>query len=281
MRKASRKHCIHRMAAAAVLAGVVSGATSGAQQAKPVIYSARSACRLVQTVLPLADELEDTRSVFKINEIWLTPLGFTASLQDGKVESLKYSDSPGVKPYGKGNSYQIDFFPARIFQFQRGFLLDFHEKSAAEIKLTSLVGALNFLITSAHQGEGVDCKTALDDQAQLDSFAQLTVGWRALYLKPPLPDEVMKLRLLAVDAVKRKNLSDALEDYLEGVDTDPTWAEGWFNAALVYGEQQDYDDAIYSMRHYLILLPDAPDAATAKEKLLLWKAKMHETAAAK
>jgi hypothetical protein len=268
------------MAAAAVLAGGVGAATSRAQQAKPVVYSPRSACRLVQTVLPLADELEDTRTVRQVNEIWLTPAGFTVSLPESRVESIKYSDSPGVKPYGKDKAYKIDFFPERTFAFQRGFVLDFHEKTAADIKLYALVGALNFLITSAHQDQGIDCKAVLDDQAQLDSFAQATADWRKLLLKPPLSEEVNRQRLLAEDAAARQDSSDALEDYLAGLDTDPTWAQGWFNAALLFAEQQNYDDAVFSMKHYLILLPDAPDAAAAKEKVSLWVAKMHETAAA-
>jgi regulator of sirC expression with transglutaminase-like and TPR domain len=107
----------------------------------------------------------------------------------------------------------------------------------------------------------------------------LTADWRKLYVKPPLSDEVTRLRLLAEDATEHKKMSDALEDYLAGVDADPTWAQGWFKAALLYAEQQDYDDAVFSMKHYLILLPDAPDAAAAKEKLLSWVTKMHETAA--
>jgi len=246
----------------------------------PIVYSGRTACRLVRNLLPLADELEGTRSVWKIGEIWLTPAGFNVSVSDSKVISMKYSDSPGVKPYGKDNSYQIDFFPGRDFRFQQGFVLDFHEKSAAESKLSSLVEALNFLIASAQQGDVIDCKAALDDQAQLDSFAQLTASWRKMFVKPLLPDEVNRERLLAEDAVARKDMSGALEDYLAGVDTDPTWAQGWFDAALLYAEQQNYGDAVFTMKHYLILLPDGPDAPAAKEKVSLWTAKEHEASAA-
>lgn len=278
MRKASRNYWV---AAAFVLAGLFSGATGRAQQANPQIDSARTACRLIRNLLPLADELESTRSVWKIGEIWLTPAGFNVSVSDSTVIAMKYSDSPGVKPFGKDKSYKIDFFPARDFSVQRGFVLDFHEKTAAEIQLSSLVEALNFLIASARQGDAIDCKAALDDSAQLDAFAQLTASWRKMYVKPLLPDAVNRESLLAEDAVARKDLSSALEDYLAGVDTDPTWAQGWFNAALLYADRQDYDDAVFTMKHYLILLPDAPEAATAKEKVSLWQARMREAAAAK
>jgi len=280
MRKASGKNWMCSMAAAMVLAGVPSGATGRAQQAKPQVYSPRTACRLVRDILPLADELEATRALWTISEIRLTPAGFDVGLSNKRVESMKYSDSPGVKPYGQGKAYRVDFFPDRTFLFQRGFALDFHEKTAAEIKLSSLVGALNFLIASAHQGGGIDCTAVLDDQAQLDSFAQVTAAWRAQVVKAPLSDEANQQRLLAEDAAARKDMSAALEDYLAAVDIEPTWAQGWFNAALLYAEQQNYDDAVFSMKHYLILLPDGPDAATAKEKVLLWQAKIHEAAAA-
>ena len=280
MRKPRGKNWTCWMSVAAVLAAAVSAATGRAEQAKPEIYSARTACRLVQTVLPLADQLEDTRAIWTVKELWLTPTGFTVSIPDGRRESISYSDSPGVRPYGKGRSYQIDFFPSRNFRFQRGFVLDFHEKSAADISLSSFVGALNYLIASAHQGEGVDCKAVLDDQAQLDSFTQMTADWRKLFLKPPLSDEVSRERLLAEDAAQRNDTSDALEDYLLGVDRDPTWAQGWFNAALLYAEQKNYEDAVFSMKHYLILLPDAPDAPAAKEKVVLWRTKAQQAAAA-
>jgi hypothetical protein len=278
--------------AAALPCLILSAPTACAQKANPVVrpkpavppapivYSARTACRLVRNLLPLADELESSRSVWKVGEISLTPAGFNVSVSESRVIFMKYSDSPGVKPYGKGNSYKIDFFPGRDFLVQRGFVLDFHEKSAAEIELPVLVDALNFLITSARHGDGVDCKAALDDQAQLDAFAQLTASWRKMYVKPLLPDAVNKDRLLAEDAVAHKDMSVALENYLAGVDTDPSWAQGWFSAALLYAEQQDYDDAVFSMKHYLILLPDGPDAATAKDKLSLWTAKEHEAPAA-
>ncbi len=45
---------------------------------------------------------------------------------------------------------------------------------------------------------------------------------------------------------------------------------------MIYAEQQDYFDAAFYMRHYLILLPEATDAQAAKEKLLLWEAKAEE-----
>ena len=91
--------------------------------------------------------------------------------------------------------------------------------------------------------------------------------------KPPVSDEVTKKRLLAEDAVQEKSFAAAEDYYKAGITIDPTWAPGWYNAALISAELKDYAAAALDMKHYLILLPDAPDAAAVKEKLLLWEAK--------
>jgi len=109
-------------------------------------------------------------------------------------------------------------------------------------------------------------------------FEQTAAAWRAMSPKPPISEEVQKKRLLAEDDVAQKNLPAAIEDYEAGVKLDPTWAQGWFNSALLYAEQQDYESASFNMKRYLILLPDAPDAPAAREKLLLWEARAEKAA---
>ena len=109
-------------------------------------------------------------------------------------------------------------------------------------------------------------------------FEQAAAAWRALPVKPPISDDVTKKRLLAEDAISQKDIGSAVRYYEEGVALDPTWAPGWFNVALLYAEQNDYVDAASSMKRYLILLPDAPDASAANDKVLLWEAKAEEAA---
>jgi hypothetical protein len=280
MRNANGMKWLCWIAAAPMAGGMASGVTCRAQQAAPQVHSARAACRLVQTMLPLADELEDTRSVRKIAAIQLTPSGFSVILADKKTDSLEYADSPGAKPYGTARSYQIDFLPSRTFRVQRGFLLDFHGKNPGAAGFSPLVEALNFLIASARRGEPIDCTEIVDEQAALDRFAQLTADWRAREDKPPLPESVIEQRAQAEDALERRDTTGALAAYIAGVTIDPTWAQGWRRAAALYAEQENYDDAAFSMKHYLILLPGAPDAADAKQNLSAWEAKAREGPAA-
>jgi regulator of sirC expression with transglutaminase-like and TPR domain len=73
--------------------------------------------------------------------------------------------------------------------------------------------------------------------------------------------------------LKSKDLNGAALHYEAGVSSDPTWAQGWYNVALVYAELQDYFDAAQCMQHYVMLVPDAQDVRAAKDNIILWEAK--------
>jgi hypothetical protein len=142
-----------------------------------------------------------------------------------------------------------------------------------------LVQALNKFVRNAHAGHAYDCHSTTPAVAakELADFQKKAAAWRAMDPKPPVSDEVTKKRLLAEDAVQEKNFGYAVDYYNDGVTIDPAWAPGWYNAALISAELKDYAAAALYMKHYLILLPDASDAAAAKEKVLLWEAKAEET----
>ena len=113
----------------------------------------------------------------------------------------------------------------------------------------------------------------------LGDFPQQAAAWRALATKPPLAEGARILRLAAEDAIKRQKPDEALNDFELGVEADPTWAQGWFNAALLAGELGFYADAADHMQNYLELLPDAPDAQSARDQIDLWKYKAGQSPA--
>ena len=115
--------------------------------------------------------------------------------------------------------------------------------------------------------------TALAYTANPTLFPQQAAAWRALATKPPLAEKARIMRLAAEDALKRQKPDEALNDFELGVQEDPTWAQGWFNAALLAGELGFYYDAADHMQNYLELLPDAPDAKAAHDQIDLWKYK--------
>ncbi len=111
-------------------------------------------------------------------------------------------------------------------------------------------------------------------------FQPKAAAWRALPAKPAISDDVKQHRLLAEDAYQQKQFDTAAAEYEAGLEIDPLWAQGHFNAAVIYGELKDYDDAIWHMRCYLELLPNAPDAQEARDQMLLWQGKAKQQAAA-
>ena len=104
-------------------------------------------------------------------------------------------------------------------------------------------------------------------------FHQQAAEWRALTAKPPQPEEVRVRRLLAEDAVKNHKPEEALNEYEIGLQSYPTWPEGHFNAALIAAELNDFADAVDHMQSYLELVPNAPDAQSARDQITIWQHK--------
>ncbi len=126
--------------------------------------------------------------------------------------------------------------------------------------------ALNRLIYQAHVGV-----TSVDG---FQVFSKLVAGWRSdPSTIPPRPDDIERQRILAEQAVKDKDLISALFHYERAVEAYPPWAAGWFNAALIYAEFGEFEYAADRMKHYLELVPNAPDARAARDKMIVWEEK--------
>lgn len=120
---------------------------------------------------------------------------------------------------------------------------------------------------------------ATSHPAAAGDFHQQAAAWRALTTKPPLAEGARVRRLVAEDAIKRQKPYDALNYYELGVESDPMWAQGWFNAAVIAGQLGYYADAAEHMRNYLELLPNAPDAQSARDQIDLWRYKAGQSPA--
>ena len=114
------------------------------------------------------------------------------------------------------------------------------------------------------------------EETNFAAFTASAQAWLATTPKPEMTDEVLTLKLVAEDAFKQKDFSAALEAYRAALQKFPMWPEGQYNAALLAAEIEDYELAAQHMRRYLVLAPEAKDAAAAKGKLLLWQHKAKE-----
>ena len=215
-----------------------------------------------------------------------TSAGIRLRLKDKRNQdvTLEYKDFSAVEiPKANPNVIQFDLkVPSKKKHISIIFEALFHVgllRPRQDPVDNRLVQALNKFINDAQAGYPYEChsrQSSADNATELADFQQKAAAWRAMNPKPPISDEVTKKRLLAEDAVEQKNLDAAAGYYRAGVALDPTWAPGWFNGALISAELKDYSTAAFDMKHYLILMPDAPDAAAAKEKSLLWEAKAEQ-----
>lgn len=112
------------------------------------------------------------------------------------------------------------------------------------------------------------------EQSKADRFSTLASAWRAAAVKPAMPNGAHVHEVLAKNAIEEKNFDKAIDEYEAGLEIFPTWPEDQFNLALICGETADYDCAVEHMQDYLELVPDAPDAQAAKDKLIVWQDKL-------
>jgi hypothetical protein len=105
------------------------------------------------------------------------------------------------------------------------------------------------------------------------SFSSAAKAWRENRTKPPLNPEADREWVLAENAIKEKNLPLAIEHYETALAIQPTWPAGWYDLALIYGELNRFAEAADAVRHYLELVPNAPDAQNVREQMYIWDEK--------
>jgi tetratricopeptide (TPR) repeat protein len=127
--------------------------------------------------------------------------------------------------------------------------------------------ALNALICRA---KGADAEKRAADFA---AFQKQAASWHSQSPKSPLPGEADRQRILAEAAIKEKNFGKALEHYKAGLAAESLWPEGQFNAGILCGELEEYEEAADHFHRYLELVPDAPDGKMVREKMIIWEDK--------
>jgi tetratricopeptide (TPR) repeat protein len=107
----------------------------------------------------------------------------------------------------------------------------------------------------------------------LADFQEKVNAWRALP-KKSLPEEARRFRVLADDAVQNKEFDKAANYYEQGLEIDPMWPAGQFNAAMIYKELNSYAMAAMHLKRYLVLKPE--DVKTYRDQMYIWEEKANE-----
>ena len=113
------------------------------------------------------------------------------------------------------------------------------------------------------------------DEQEQATFHQRVLAWRALSEKPALPDAVHREEVLAKNSIQvDQNPEVALGHFEKGLSIESLWPAGQLGAATICGELQRYVCAVQHAERFLDMLPDAPQAETLRDKLIIWKDKL-------
>ena len=112
----------------------------------------------------------------------------------------------------------------------------------------------------------------LISKADEDNFAPIAAEYRSLKVKPPVSEEQRKFIVQANSFNQQKLFDKAIEYYNKAIDLDQTaYPAAYSNIALLSAQLHKYDEAISSMKKYLLLEPNASDARGAQDKIYEWE----------
>ncbi|MBL0224475.1 MAG: hypothetical protein IPQ16_02490 [Geobacteraceae bacterium] len=103
-------------------------------------------------------------------------------------------------------------------------------------------------------------------------FAPVAAEYRSLSVKPNVSEEQRKLIVQANALTQQKNYQEALAQYKKVVELSLTsYPAAYYNLALLAAQENLPVSAVYYMKRYLLLLPDAKDARSAQDKIYEWE----------
>ncbi len=193
---------------------------------------------------------------------------------DGAVLSFHFSDLTPVGPESIGSQFRVVLpLPNAskgsvmcVADGRQTWLVWGQEEDAK-----AFAAAVNWMVwQNSPEGQAKIARQKRTEQA----FQQQLAGYQAATDKPKMPDEAHVHEVLAKNAIDEKNLDKGIDEYEAGLEIFPTWPEGQFNLAFLCGESGDYYCAVEHMQDYLELVPGAPNAQAAKDKLIIWKDKL-------
>jgi tetratricopeptide (TPR) repeat protein len=119
----------------------------------------------------------------------------------------------------------------------------------------------------------MNSKTPTDMNTDLEEFKKLVPEYLRK-ARGSLPEEARKYKVQGDSAFKEKNFDGALDLYGKALGVAPWWSTGYYNRALLFGEDGSYQEAIAEMKKYLALKPPAVEARKAQDKIYVWESKI-------
>jgi tetratricopeptide (TPR) repeat protein len=110
--------------------------------------------------------------------------------------------------------------------------------------------------------------------SKLNKFQVIARDYRELLEKPSVSEEQRRLIVQANALNTEKKYIKALEYFEKALEINPaSYPAAYYNMALISAQTGRYEYAIFNMKKYLMLVPDATDARTAQDKIYEWELK--------
>jgi tetratricopeptide (TPR) repeat protein len=110
---------------------------------------------------------------------------------------------------------------------------------------------------------------------ELVSFESIASQYCALKTKPLVSEEQRRLVVQANMFNEQQDYWKAIDMYRRAIDLDQTsYPSAYSNLALLSAQVKNYSAAIYYMKKYLLLQPDAEDARADQDKIYEWEAQL-------
>jgi tetratricopeptide (TPR) repeat protein len=108
--------------------------------------------------------------------------------------------------------------------------------------------------------------------SMLTKFKPLALEYNNLAIKPAIIEEQRKFIVQANALNENKKYDLALEAYNNAININQTsYPAAYYNMALISALSGDYQNAIFNMKKYLMLVPEAEDARAAQDKIYEWE----------
>jgi tetratricopeptide (TPR) repeat protein len=221
----------------------------------------------------LENEFNSNWSVFGIwenrNRSFYNP---NLKIFDNRMQFSKKNGKPIMTIYFDSIIGKIKFDPKNEFiasiniDYKYYIMLRQKDSQSNKIFYTNLIFLLDVLKKAQ-----TNYKTTIMNN-QLDEFKMKSLEYFSKEVNPSVSEDQRKFVVQANAANEQKKYDLALEMYEKVFQINPyTYPQGYFNAALIAAQLEDYTLAIFNMKKYLIISPDAEDARKAQDKIYEWE----------
>jgi tetratricopeptide (TPR) repeat protein len=102
----------------------------------------------------------------------------------------------------------------------------------------------------------------------LIAFKLFSEKYKALTVKPAMPEEQRKYIVKANLYNQQKEYEKPIEQYERAIEIDQiVYPAAYNNLALLFAQVHSYNTAIYYMKKYLLLEPESQDARAGQDKI--------------